>query len=151
MAKIHTHYDNLRVTRNAPPKVIRAAYKRLSQKFHPDKNPGNADAARIMAIINTSYKVLSDPDKRREHDQWIAEMEAANSVNRQTNRAFHSTTSQQSTQSSDNLGLLEIFLPIFNPIKGIIIWTFLYAVGIGILIGAIWLIGSVVDLFRGKS
>lgn len=72
MDQIHTHYDNLKVARNAPPEVIRAAYKALSQKFHPDRNPGNAEAARIMVILNASYEVLSDPDKRREHDQWIA-------------------------------------------------------------------------------
>ncbi len=150
MAKLHTHYDNLKVARNAPLKVIRAAYKRLSQRFHPDKNPGNAEAARIMSIINTSYKVLSDPDKRREHDEWIAGMEAANSINRQMHQASPSTT-QYSAHSSDNTFLLNLFLPIFNPIKGIIIWTFFYAIGISILIGAIWLIDSAIDLFRGKS
>jgi curved DNA-binding protein CbpA len=75
MAQIHTHYDNLKVARNAPPEVIRAAYRTLSQKFHPDRNPGNAEAARIMAIINTSYEVLSDPNKRQEHDLWVAQQE----------------------------------------------------------------------------
>lgn len=78
MAKIYTHYDNLKVARNAPPEVIRAAYKTLSQKFHPDRNPGNAEAARIMAIINASYEVLSNPDKRREHDLWVELREKAN-------------------------------------------------------------------------
>jgi hypothetical protein len=77
MAQIHTHYDNLKVARNAPPEVIRAAYKTLSLKFHPDRNPGNAEAARIMAIINASYEVLSDPDKRQEHDLWVAQQERA--------------------------------------------------------------------------
>ncbi|MCS6804710.1 MAG: DnaJ domain-containing protein, partial [Blastocatellia bacterium] len=41
MPKLHTHYDNLKVARNAPPEVIRAAYKTLSQRFHPDRNPGD--------------------------------------------------------------------------------------------------------------
>lgn len=150
MTKLHTHYDNLKVARNAPLKAIRAAYKKLSQKFHPDKNPGNAEAARIMAIINTSYTVLADPDKRREHDEWIAGMEAANSANRQTSQSSYSTT-QYSAHSASNMALLEILLPIFNPIKGIVIWTFFYVIGIGVLTGAIWLIGSAVDLFRGKS
>lgn len=72
MAKIHTHYDNLKVARLAPQEVIRAAYKVLSQKYHPDKNPGDDKAARIMAIINTAYGILSDPVRRREHDEWIA-------------------------------------------------------------------------------
>ncbi|HTH45231.1 MAG TPA: J domain-containing protein [Oxalicibacterium sp.] len=72
--KVHTHYDNLRTSRNAPDEVIRAAYKALSQKYHPDKNP-RPDAARIMAILNTSYAVLSDQGQRRRHDEWIAEQE----------------------------------------------------------------------------
>ena len=72
MARIHTHYDNLKVARGAPQEVIRAAYKALSQKYHPDKNPGEDKAARIMAIINSAYNTLSDPLRRREHDEWIA-------------------------------------------------------------------------------
>lgn len=76
MARIHTHYDNLKVARNAPPEVIRAAYKTLSQKYHPDRNPGSPDAIRIIQIINSAYEVLSDPIKRQEHDDWIAKAEA---------------------------------------------------------------------------
>jgi hypothetical protein len=72
MAKIHTHYDNLKVARLAPQEVIRAAYKALSQKYHPDKNPGDEKAARIMAILNTAYGILADPVRRKEHDEWIA-------------------------------------------------------------------------------
>lgn len=72
MAKIHTHYDNLKVARMAPQEVIRAAYKALSQKYHPDKNPGDEKAARIMAILNSAYNTLSDPVRRKEHDEWIA-------------------------------------------------------------------------------
>jgi hypothetical protein len=75
MAKIHTHYDNLKVSRHAPQEVIRAAYKALSQKYHPDKNPGDERAARIMAIVNTAYNILSDPVRRKEHDDWIASEE----------------------------------------------------------------------------
>jgi DnaJ domain len=72
MGKIHTHYDNLKVSRMAPQEVIRAAYKALSQKYHPDKNPGDEKAARIMAIVNSAYGILSDPLRRKEHDEWIA-------------------------------------------------------------------------------
>lgn len=75
MAKIHTHYDNLKVSRHAPQEVIRAAYKALSQKYHPDKNLGDERAARIMAIVNTAYNILSDPVRRKEHDDWIASEE----------------------------------------------------------------------------
>ena len=77
MKHVHTHYDNLKVARNAPQEVIRAAYKSLSQKYHPDRNPGNPDATRIMSLINTSYEVLSDPVKRKQHDDWIRQQEGA--------------------------------------------------------------------------
>ena len=75
MARIHTHYDNLKVARDAPPEVIRAAYKTLSQKYHPDRHGNSAEAIRIIQIINSAYAVLSDPAKRREHDDWISRNE----------------------------------------------------------------------------
>lgn len=72
-----THYDNLKVARNAPPEVIKAAYKALCQKYHPDKYAGGAEAAdRIMKIINAAYAVLSDPIKRKEYDQTLDDMDA---------------------------------------------------------------------------
>ncbi len=77
MAHLHTHYDNLKVARNAPPEVIRAAYKTLSQKYHPDRNPGSPEAIRVIQIINSAYEVLSDPVKRQEHDEWIARTESS--------------------------------------------------------------------------
>jgi curved DNA-binding protein CbpA len=64
------------VSRTAPPEVIAAAYRAISKRFHPDVNHGKAEAARIMQIVNTSYGVLSDPEKRRAHDLWIREREA---------------------------------------------------------------------------
>jgi hypothetical protein len=74
MNQVHSHYDNLRVTRNAPYSVIKAAYRTLSQQYHPDKS-SDPDAMRIMTILNNSYEVLSDPERRRQHDAWIARQE----------------------------------------------------------------------------
>jgi len=77
MANIRTHYDNLKVARNAPDSVIKAAYKALCQTYHPDKFQGSTEKAeRIMKIINASYKILIDPVKREVHDAWIREKEA---------------------------------------------------------------------------
>jgi curved DNA-binding protein CbpA len=76
MKRIQTHYDNLKVSRDAPQEVIRAAYRALSQRFHPDKHPGNGRANQIMARVNRAYAVLSDPEARRAHDDWIAQQEA---------------------------------------------------------------------------
>ena len=76
MARIHTHYDNLKVARDAPPEVIRAAFKTLSQKHHPDRHGDKPEANRIFQIINGAYDVLSDPVRRRQHDEWIWRMES---------------------------------------------------------------------------
>ncbi len=77
MASILTHYDNLKVARNAPVSIIKAAYKALCQTYHPDKFQGsNEEAERITKLINTSYEVLIDPIKRAKHDRWINEQEA---------------------------------------------------------------------------
>lgn len=72
MAKFRTHYDNLQVKETASEEVIRGAYRYLSQKWHPDKNIDNKEEAeRVLKIINQAYDVLSDPDRRRQHDAWI--------------------------------------------------------------------------------
>ena len=75
MKKLRTHYDNLKVARNAPIEVIRAAYKALLFHYHPDRNPNDDNAVRILSIINSAYKVLSDPKQRADHDRWIEQQE----------------------------------------------------------------------------
>lgn len=67
---MHTHYDNLKVARRAPPEVIRAAYKALSQRYHPDRND-SPDAPRIMRLINEAYAILGDPDRRKAYDREL--------------------------------------------------------------------------------
>ncbi|MFI3186643.1 MAG: J domain-containing protein [Methylococcaceae bacterium] len=77
MTTTRTHYDNLKVTRDAPVSVIKAAYKALCQTFHPDKFQGsNEEAERVIRLVNASYAVLIDPAKRAGHNAWIREQEA---------------------------------------------------------------------------
>ena len=75
MPNVHSHYENLKVARDASPDEIRAAYRALTRKHHPDRHPDSVEAQRIMAVINVAYAVLSDPAKRREHDLWIRQVE----------------------------------------------------------------------------
>jgi curved DNA-binding protein CbpA len=70
-----TYYDVLKVERDATPERVRAAYRKLAQKYHPDKMPDNANASRAMAAINAAYEVLSDGHRRAEHDLWIRRAE----------------------------------------------------------------------------
>ncbi|HMA08055.1 MAG TPA: J domain-containing protein [Ramlibacter sp.] len=72
----HSHYETLRVDRGASPERVRTAYRRLAQKFHPDKHAGKSAAATVMAAINQAYEVLSDPAQRVAYDDWLTAQEA---------------------------------------------------------------------------
>lgn len=68
----HSHYDSLMVTPNASAREIKRAYRSLCQTFHPDKNPNNpAGANQKFQQINSAYTVLSNPNLRKKHDQWL--------------------------------------------------------------------------------
>lgn len=70
MADFEDYYEILQVHLLAEPEIIEAAYKRLAQKYHPDKNKSSA-AAEQMKKINRAHDLLSDPDKRRQYDsEW---------------------------------------------------------------------------------
>lgn len=74
---IHSHYDNLQVSRNASEKVIRAAYRTLASTYHPDKSTvPPAEADRIMKLLNEAHAVLMDPASRLAHDEWIKQRES---------------------------------------------------------------------------
>ena len=114
--KIRTHYDNLKVARNAPIEVIRAAYKTLSQKYHPDTNKNDPDAERVMKTINASYEVLSDPEKREAHDMWIAEEESP------TSSTYANTSyAPPSPHNSDSLPKVS---PTLNAIANVVEFVF---------------------------
>jgi hypothetical protein len=65
------YYELLEVSQNASKEVIRAAYKSLMQRYHPDKNPDNAEIASRAALLVQAYDVLSDSDKRSAYDLQI--------------------------------------------------------------------------------
>jgi curved DNA-binding protein CbpA len=62
------HYETLEVSRNASPAVIRAAYKSLMQRLHPDKHPEDEANAGRAAHIASAYEVLSNPERRAAYD-----------------------------------------------------------------------------------
>ena len=63
------YYEVLEVTRGAGEAEIKKAYRRLAFQWHPDRNPGRADAAERFKEISEAYAVLIDPAKRRQYDQ----------------------------------------------------------------------------------
>lgn len=63
-----THYSTLKVAPDAPVEVIRAAYRVLAARHHPDRCIGDPAALQRMQRVNEAYRVLSDSELRAEHD-----------------------------------------------------------------------------------
>lgn len=65
------YYDTLQLPKNSTDVEIKKAYRKLAMKWHPDKNPDNAEeAARKFQEIGEAYDVLSDMEKRAIYDQF---------------------------------------------------------------------------------
>jgi DnaJ-class molecular chaperone len=62
------YYKILGVEKGASEKEIKSAYRKLARKYHPDVNPGNADAEAKFKEINEAHAVLGDADKRKKYD-----------------------------------------------------------------------------------
>jgi len=64
------YYQVLGVDRTATPDEIKRAYRKLALKYHPDKTKGDKAAEDKFKQLNTAYQILSDPEKRRQYDQY---------------------------------------------------------------------------------
>lgn len=148
---MRTHYDNLKVARNAPLEVIRAAYKSLAQKHHPDRNSGDPKADQIMTIINDSYEVLSDPVKRREHDLWISKMESSSADGDTLTRVTPPTPTTQPKPINPIQVIAGAIKYLINVFAAMAVQVLFYAIACGVIIGAIWLVEKVVDHFESDK
>jgi len=70
MASKRDYYEVLGVKREASEREIATAYRKLAVKFHPDSNPGNAEATEKFKEAAEAYEILSDREKRSRYDQF---------------------------------------------------------------------------------
>lgn len=63
-------YEILGITKSATPEEIKKAYRKKAIEFHPDKNPGNAQAEESFKLAAEAYEVLSDQNKKAKYDQY---------------------------------------------------------------------------------
>ena len=64
------YYEVLGVSKDAEDAAIKMAYRALAKKYHPDMNPGDAEAEKKFKEASEAYAVLSDAEKRRQYDQF---------------------------------------------------------------------------------
>lgn len=70
MAEKRDYYEVLGVDRGADDATLKKAYRQLAKKYHPDMNPGDKEAEAKFKEATEAYGVLSDPEKRRQYDQF---------------------------------------------------------------------------------
>ena len=64
------YYETLEVTRTVTDGELKTTYRKMAMKWHPDKNPGNADAEVRFKEISEAYEVLKDPQRRAAYDRF---------------------------------------------------------------------------------
>ena len=81
------YYAILGLSGTATDEDVKRNYRTLAKRYHPDVNPGNAEAAKKFADINEANAVLSDPEKRKAYDSELRAAHArANAARRQWRR-----------------------------------------------------------------
>jgi molecular chaperone DnaJ len=101
MASKRDYYEVLGVKRDASDREIAAAYRKLAVKYHPDSNPGDADAVEKFKEAAEAYEILSDSQKRARYDQF-----------------GHAGTDQYAHQFHDVEDIFEAFGDIFSEMFG---------------------------------
>lgn len=64
------YYELLEITRGADDATIKSSFRKLAMRWHPDKNPGDAEAEARFKAINEAYDCLKDPQKRAAYDRF---------------------------------------------------------------------------------
>lgn len=97
------YYDILEVSETASLEVIKAAYRTLSKRYHPDTRKGNPLPKDInMTLVNEAYEVLSDEQKRKRYDESLKAQKASSRQSQRTSDAQDYTSESDANFTNHN-------------------------------------------------
>ena len=103
------YYIELGVPRNAADKEVKAAYRRLARRYHPDVNKSDPDAETRFKRVNEAYQVLSDPKTRRDYDQYGDNWKHAEQMRANDGRGGGFRRSRGGHQGFGGIGIDDLF------------------------------------------
>lgn len=106
------YYKILGVAKTATDKEIKASYRKLARKYHPDVNPNNKEAEKKFKEINEANEVLSDPENRKKYDKYGKEWkhgEQFEQAQSKQGRQSQQYSSQQDFYNTDYSDFFESF------------------------------------------
>ncbi|HVB02952.1 MAG TPA: J domain-containing protein [Chitinophagaceae bacterium] len=98
------YYKILGVNKQATPKEIKSAYRKLARTLHPDLNPNDKDANRKFQQINEANEVLSDPEKRKKYDRYGKDWQHAEEFQKAGQSSGHTANSRWQNAGDEDLG-----------------------------------------------
>jgi DnaJ-class molecular chaperone len=115
--KACNYYDLLEINNSSTPEEIRASYKKLALKYHPDRNHGDKESEEQFKNISVAYQTLSNPDKKKTYDMYGTTDD--NPINHSAMDIFNEIfQNQMNTLFGDNVNISEdILCPEIGGIK----------------------------------
>jgi len=98
------YYKILEIQKTSTEADIKAAYRKLARKYHPDLNPNDENAKKKFQQINEANEVLSDPEKRKKYDKYGKDWKHADEFEKANQQHSQSRTSGGGQQSYGSSG-----------------------------------------------
>lgn len=108
------YYKILGVPKEATNSAIKAAYRKLARKYHPDLNPDNKDAEKKFKELNEANEVLSDSEKRKKYDEFGKDWEHADAFKKAQQQRAQSQSKSSSTYEDFSGDFSDYFESMFG-------------------------------------